>query len=677
MPGESVPQGLWLPPRVATLLVAASDALDRIRAQADYLCDGVDDEVQINAALNALPASGGTVVLSEGNFVIADPITIPANNITLSGQGRSTFINGNALLTTEHGIVLDGFTNCTVRDLTIQTQNGGGKVCHCIHIANGANSTNITQVIFAASDEDGIHIDGTTMYDVTIRQCTFLTDIDDHGIFIDLTAANTIFRTTIHDNLIQGTGQEGIEFGATGAGHIYCEVTDNIIFVTDAVAGISINGMTYSDLSNNFVYGAATVGIELLASSYCTLEGNMALSNTTDGITFTNCDECILTGNLSHSNGSEGILIDVNSAQNKIEGNHVCHNTHDGIEVLGLYNTIDNNYCHENGYHGILCGGANCKIGSNYCIDNSQGAADNYHGICITADGDYCHIEGNFCWGGPDHNMQEDGIYLTDGAVHCSIVGNFCYYMSGDGIHLAGNNTGTLVDGNKCHYMEDENGIVVEDSIDCQVTGNHCMDNCHHGIFLHNADWCNCTGNTCNNNDRLNGGIYDGISLNTESIECLLSGNYCYSNGRCGIYLAGGNTDCSIIGNHCNTNALHGIYLTAESDFCVITGNKCKSNGTHGIFVLESSYCTITGNVCNLHADDDGIRIEGDATHEANYNIVSSNVCTGNADGIELAGVAADDCKKTVVIGNQLLGNTANALVDGGQNTEIGHNITV
>ncbi|GAI16405.1 unnamed protein product, partial [marine sediment metagenome] len=98
MPITSVPQGLWVPPRIATLFVAANDALDRSRAQCDFLCDGIADDVQINEALNALPAGvQGRVVLSEGTFNIVDPIVIPANNITLRGQGRSTFINGDGL----------------------------------------------------------------------------------------------------------------------------------------------------------------------------------------------------------------------------------------------------------------------------------------------------------------------------------------------------------------------------------------------------------------------------------------------------------------------------------------------------------------------------------------------------------------------------------------------------
>ncbi|GAI13315.1 unnamed protein product, partial [marine sediment metagenome] len=116
------------PGRTATIVVAAVDASLQSRAQADFTCDGVEDDVELNAALNLLPASGGRVVLSEGTFNIVDPIVIPANNITLRGQGRSTFIDGDGLATGEHGIVISGVTNCTIKKLAIQTQQSG--YCH-------------------------------------------------------------------------------------------------------------------------------------------------------------------------------------------------------------------------------------------------------------------------------------------------------------------------------------------------------------------------------------------------------------------------------------------------------------------------------------------------------------------------------------------------------------------
>ena len=62
--------------RSATLVVAASDASAKSKAGADYVCDGVDDQVEIQSAIDALPAGGGLVQLSEGNYSISATIVL-------------------------------------------------------------------------------------------------------------------------------------------------------------------------------------------------------------------------------------------------------------------------------------------------------------------------------------------------------------------------------------------------------------------------------------------------------------------------------------------------------------------------------------------------------------------------------------------------------------------------
>ena len=59
-----------------TIFVAASDASANVRAvtSSTYLCDGTADDVQIQAAIDALSTSGGKIVLSEGTFNIAATI---------------------------------------------------------------------------------------------------------------------------------------------------------------------------------------------------------------------------------------------------------------------------------------------------------------------------------------------------------------------------------------------------------------------------------------------------------------------------------------------------------------------------------------------------------------------------------------------------------------------------
>jgi Ca2+-binding RTX toxin-like protein len=57
-------------------------------ASADYVCDGTNDQVEINAALaQAGAAGGGTVQLTSGTYSISSNVVAYADNITLKGAG--------------------------------------------------------------------------------------------------------------------------------------------------------------------------------------------------------------------------------------------------------------------------------------------------------------------------------------------------------------------------------------------------------------------------------------------------------------------------------------------------------------------------------------------------------------------------------------------------------------
>ena len=65
-------------PRAASVVVAAHNASRESKTHADYVCDGVADEVEITAAITSISnAGGGSVLLSEGTFILNQPIVIP------------------------------------------------------------------------------------------------------------------------------------------------------------------------------------------------------------------------------------------------------------------------------------------------------------------------------------------------------------------------------------------------------------------------------------------------------------------------------------------------------------------------------------------------------------------------------------------------------------------------
>lgn len=72
---------------VGGLFVAASNASDASKAVASYVCDGTDDQVEIQSAIDSLPDFGGKVILSEGTFTVTTPITIATDGVILTGSG--------------------------------------------------------------------------------------------------------------------------------------------------------------------------------------------------------------------------------------------------------------------------------------------------------------------------------------------------------------------------------------------------------------------------------------------------------------------------------------------------------------------------------------------------------------------------------------------------------------
>ena len=121
--------------RSATIVIAASDSSAKSKAQADYVCEGTADNVEIQAALDAIKETGGTVYLTEGNYNILNSIS-PGARTASTRNGRDVILRGASTSTILHwvgsvdGVVIDipnawGFTceNLTI-DGNSQTANG-------------------------------------------------------------------------------------------------------------------------------------------------------------------------------------------------------------------------------------------------------------------------------------------------------------------------------------------------------------------------------------------------------------------------------------------------------------------------------------------------------------------------------------------------------------------------
>ena len=102
------------------VLIAASDAPDKIKSIADIVCSGTDDNLIITNAITSLRSLGGGIIqLSPGTFNFGQVIQI--NNVSgveLCGCGYSTKINRTNPLALE---AINGSSNCTIRGINFGT----------------------------------------------------------------------------------------------------------------------------------------------------------------------------------------------------------------------------------------------------------------------------------------------------------------------------------------------------------------------------------------------------------------------------------------------------------------------------------------------------------------------------------------------------------------------------
>ena len=276
--------------REVALVVAASNSLHVEKA--DYKCDGINDHVEIQAALNTLPATGGEVRLLDGTYNCAVPINLDTNQI-LRGCGRNTILTTSTPALVFLSAVGGSRTEKTgIAIADMQIDGGAGLVSDC-----------------------GIYweyVDYSLIQNVYSKRHVFGTGSYRTGIYLTNTDYNTFIGNVCQDN-------------------------------TNA---ISLNDGDYNTFIENICQSNGT-GIELYSSEHNILRGNIYQNNAYGGIGVLNTsDYNNIIGNISQGNGDDGIVVD-DSAYNTIAGNTFQGNSDYGISLWNnsCYNTVVGNTC--------------------------------------------------------------------------------------------------------------------------------------------------------------------------------------------------------------------------------------------------------------------------------------------------------------------------------------------
>lgn len=292
------------------LTVAANNASASIKARADYVCTGTNDEVVINTALAALPTTGGKVQLSAGTFNIGASIWVLRDGTTLQGAGISDRASGTAGAT---GTLLQRTGSWTGAVVLVDHSSLGrpvfGATLRDFGIDGGYSGTNADGILFRSYQgyihrvavwrclQAGIHMRGYTSaergglgnwdtYDSTITQvivgkCYNNSDVNlatsGMGIWYDLNAPDTHLAVSILYDNYDNIRMEAASQQITNV-HTYGGVRHNIYFNGSGsrtkITGCKIEGAGqhgvnidtanggYSDIqfvNNNFANNGRTV----------------------------------------------------------------------------------------------------------------------------------------------------------------------------------------------------------------------------------------------------------------------------------------------------------------------------------------------------------------------------------------------------------------------------------
>lgn len=411
----------------STIVIAASDSYNLYHA--NYQCDGTNDEVQINNAIDNL-TYGGTVFLLNGTYHIDTSISImiDTDDISLKGCGKNTILMPIANAKSEAIITVESADRIELNNFKLY---GGGYDNRGIYLLNCSDVIVSYVTILAFSwDEDpdkenGFGIQGSNANHATITNC-YVDTFGRNGIHMThgnytLITNNHIINATfnngigiggchviISNNIITNTYNHGIQhYGEENYRPYDIVINNNELYGTSTGGGGSAICIGYNDVNWN-PFSIAIVGNTIDGSGG---RGIMLYSNDDDSQY--NISQFTITGNMINDTTLKGIDGSENSNCGTVSGNTITNIGNDGMQFDTLCHniTITGNMVRSTSGDGISIGGATYIVSGNLCSNN------------------------------------DDGIYLFNGLLNSFIDGNCAlYWRNVGGVRDAGAVNTTITD---------------------------------------------------------------------------------------------------------------------------------------------------------------------------------------------------------------------------------------
>ncbi len=310
----------------STAVVVASDAKGRWPTAGNgvYICDGTADNVQIQAAIDDIiansPTEGGTIILSEGNFIIAATIIVDGQ-LAIKGQGiQATILK----LANSANVDMWGYnksTNDFEFHLEYMTLHG-----------NKANNTS----------GSGVNIDTGT---------GTLQDIHLNYVFPQLFAKSGFIISSgwglvMENCIVELCDEVGVELLGANGRVVNCKIGSNS--ADGGFYNLWIRGQEFMVIGNQFFSSASNIGEGVrISGNRNVLVGNDIYNSLAQECIFVAGDDNIIDSNMIYDGSLDSAYgVKLNS---QADGNRVTNNKFVGtfsvsaVEDLGTNNVIRHN----------------------------------------------------------------------------------------------------------------------------------------------------------------------------------------------------------------------------------------------------------------------------------------------------------------------------------------------
>jgi parallel beta-helix repeat protein len=537
----------------------------------------------INGSTPAINITGTDVhfVIKDCWLTSASLSVIELNSIT---HGR---VLNNTILSGERGVVAYHSSDVTVYDNLFYSFGWAGvylEDCSLSTLENNNCTTCFT----------GLHIEQSDNIFVEENYCTGCLG----GIEIYLECEEiTVFNNTLIDNDV-GIG-------------LYLDCTNNIIDSNNCTMNL-VYGIYSQECQDNVIldnYGRGQIGDIVLEN--CT---SHTISNNDGGETTGAGPDMVASIALYNTNNS--IVTD-----NYVEHAFIC------IEMKwgSSYNEILDNTCFD--YAGGVVSWFDAQhntITNNTCNGGGVGEVD-----IFIQDSSYNTMTENRC----NHSMFNIAVFdsnhsetvdnVCDLSIEAGIAFMGCFYLLVEGNTLTNGSSGIALDVVMYASVLDNSvtnftgtwgggptGVHLTHAYNSSVEGNYITE-CNVAIMVDQSIDCNVTDNECIEN-------FDGIVVVNSCYDVIVDDNYCHLQEGYALVVAE-SFDCVLTKNTCsNTSGSEGVCLLFLD---------CSANATENSFCLSTGGIDVQGNdgliTQNIIEDNElfGIRISGILGPNVTWNV--------------------------------------------------------